>query len=246
MKIDSLTTSAIILAAGKGTRMNAGEKNKVTLQLAGKPIIARVVEKVTDAGVADIFVVVGHARESVMEVLGNKVSYITQDQQLGTGHAVKVAMERIPEEFTNTFVFYGDDTSYDPTILESLYARHIASRNALTFLTFEVEDATGLGRIYRNEKGDLLGIVEEKDASNEQKQICEINPGCFIFETRFLRKYLNQIPLNPIKNEYYLTDIIALGLAGGEKIEAMKSVNTSWHGINTPEELEEASEQLDE
>jgi len=243
-KIDFHNTCAIVLAAGKGTRMKAGNVNKVTLPIAGTPIIIRIVTKLKDAGIKDIFVVVGHAKESVINLLGKSVNFVEQEEQLGTGHAVRVALSHVPKNFENIFVFYGDDTSYDRQILENLYKRHKKNNNCLSFLTIDIKDPTGLGRIKRDKEGRLIGIIEEKDATKEEKMIKEVNPGCFIFKRWFLDKYIEELPKNKITKEYYITDLIGMGIEKGEKVEGVKEKYTKWQGFNTLEELQKADKIL--
>lgn len=233
-------TCAVVLAAGKGTRMKAGDVNKVTLPLNGKPIIKRIVENIESTGIEKTFVVVGHAKESVRAILGERVEYIEQKEQLGTGHAVKVALKNIPQLYTDVFVFYGDDTSYETDVLNKLSKFHEKCDNDLSFLTVRVDNPQGLGRIVRSEEGALVAIVEEKDATDSELKINEINPGCFLFKRDFLNQFIDKIPLNEAKGEYYITDIIKLGLESGKRVDAMEASDVKWRGVNTPEELKEA------
>ena len=167
-------TCAIILAAGKGKRMNVGRVNKVTVSLSGEPIILRIVKNLQNAGINDLILVVGHARESVEKLVGNSVRYAYQKKRLGTGHALKVGLKEVPENDKNVFVFYGDDTSYDSKVLASLLQKHTQMKADITFLTIRLDDPKGLGRIYRDGTGNLIGIVEEKDATDEQKKIYKL------------------------------------------------------------------------
>jgi bifunctional UDP-N-acetylglucosamine pyrophosphorylase/glucosamine-1-phosphate N-acetyltransferase len=237
--------AAIILAAGKGKRMNAGTVNKVTLHLNSKPIIAHIVHFMKKIGIETIVVVVGHAKESVITALApEQVLFAEQEKQLGTGHAVEVALQQLPHKITDVFVVYGDDAVFynqkHMPVMQKLFQTHLNSNAAFTFLTIEQDNPTGLGRIVRDQKGNLLAIIEEKDATPMQRKITEINPGCFVFSVKFLKKYLPQVEKSPITGEYYLTSLIDLAIKDNQKVQTVKGGKLAWRGVNTPEELQEA------
>ena len=242
MKTKNLFTNtcAVVLAAGKGKRMNAKSKNKVVYELSGEPIIVRIVNNLRRSSIPHLVIVVGYARESVQKLVGNSVLYAYQRKRLGTGHALKVGLKVVPKICSNIFVFYGDDTSYSPEILRSLLEKHITTGADITFLTLSLDDPTGLGRICRSTDGSLIGIVEEKDATPDQKKIREINPGCFVFSRNFLDKYINKIPKSLATGEYYLTNLIELALHNSLNVQTYMAENLIWRGINTPTELQEA------
>ena len=241
------TLGAIILAAGRGKRMQSVDTNKVALHLYNKPIILHIVQFMRRVDIQTIVVVVGFAKESVMKALeGENVLYAEQKEQLGTGHAVESALSELPESVTDVMVVYGDDgvfySEQQRPVIEGLFKKHSESGSSFTFLTIEQEDPTGLGRIVRDESDNLVAIVEEKDATEEQKKITEINPGCFVFSVSFLKKYLPLIEKSPVTGEYYLTSLIDIGLKNGEKVETVKGGELSWRGVNTPDELQKANE----
>lgn len=242
-------TGAIILAAGKGKRMNLEKGNKVTLFLGDKPIILHIVHFMKRLGISTIVTVVGHEKESIKDILKDEeIVFAEQTEQLGTGHAVQVALESLPLPITDVLVVYGDDgVLYNDKqthfVLEMLN-KHYESRSALTFLTIEQENPYGLGRIVRDQEGKLISIIEEKDATDDQKKITEINPGCFVFSVAFLKKYLPMVEKSPATGEYYLTSLIDLAIAHNEKVETVQGGMLLWRGVNTPEELEEASRLL--
>ena len=236
---------AVILAAGKGRRLKSEDVNKVTLHLHNKPIILRIVEFMESVGIKDIVVVVGFAKESVMKILEQEeVIYAEQKELLGTGHAVQVALEELPDHVTDLFIVYGDDAVFyqesHRNIMLHLFQQHLSSDAAFTFLTIEQDNPTGLGRIVRDSEGHLEAIVEEKDATDEQRQIKEINPGCFVFRVDFLKKYLPQVERSAATGEYYLTSLIDLATHHGEKVATVKGGKLAWRGVNTKEELAEA------
>ncbi len=234
--------ASVILAGGRGKRMNLPDGNKVTVSLAEKPIILHIVQFMQKLFISTVVVVVGHAKESVMQVLqGETVLFAEQKEQLGTGHALECALDVIPEHISDVFVVYGDDAVFYNTkhlpVMEKLFEAHASHGSAVTFLTIEQDDPQGLGRIIRNKDGQVQAIIEEKDATDEQKKIQEINPGCFVFSMEYLKKYLHRVEKSPVTGEYYLTSLVDLAIQHGEKVETVKGGKLAWRGVNTPEEL---------
>jgi len=242
--IELKNVCAIVLAAGKGKRINAKGRNKVTYEIHGKPMIVRIVENVKKAGIKNIVLVVGYARISVEKLFPTGVVFAVQRKRLGTGHALLVGFKKIPQSCKNIFAFYGDDTSYSPEILLNLLETHTKHNADLSFLTLEVDDPTGLGRIIRDNGGKAVAIIEEKDATDAQKEIKEINPGCFIFTESFLKKYISKIPKSHVTREYYLTSLIEIGFKNKAKVETHKVRGFLWRGVNTTDELHSAAEIL--
>lgn len=242
---DKHAIAAVILAAGKGKRMNMNEANKVTALLNGQPIISHIVTFMENLTLGAVIIVVGHEKESVKEaVQASTVIFVEQTEQLGTGHALHYALDVLPKGITDLFVVYGDDAVFynakNQPVMENLFVHHAQNKSAITFLTIEKDDPTGLGRIVRNEAGSVVSIVEEKDATVEQRNIQEINPGCFIFNVDFVKKYLPIVEKSPVTGEYYLTSLIDVALGSGEKVETVRGGKLAWRGVNTPEELIEA------
>ena len=236
---------AIILAAGQGKRMQISDVNKVTLHLHDKPIISHIVHFMKSMAISTIVVVIGHAKESVMKILeAEHVLFAEQTERLGTGHAVQVALDKLPADITDVFVVYGDDAVFynnkHVPVMEKLFSEQLASDAAFTFLTIEQDNPTGLGRIVRDAKENLLAIVEEKDATERERKIIEINPGCFVFSVAFLRNYLPKVARSPVTGEYYLTSLIDLAIKDKLLVQTVKGGKMAWRGVNTPEELQEA------
>lgn len=232
---------AIVLAAGKGKRMNSKSVNKVALHLADKPMIVHTISLLENAGIKEIVVVVGFAKKSVMNVLGNKVIFAEQKKRLGTAHAAECALKKMPINVQDVLVVNGDDSAfYSEKIITKLIKSHLLSNSAFTFLTIEKDNPFGLGRIVRNSKNELIAIVEEKNAGKAQRIIKEVNPGCYIFKVNFLKKYLSKIKKNKLSGEYYLTDLVDLGIKNNEKVETLKGGAIAWRGVNTKDELQEA------
>ncbi|MCL5432959.1 MAG: NTP transferase domain-containing protein [Patescibacteria group bacterium] len=237
---------AIILAAGKGKRMNSKTSNKVTLPLHGKPIISYAVDLLIRLKISPVIVVVGFAKKSVMDALKTRdVVFAEQKKRLGTGHAVLCGFKKFSKNITDVIIFYGDDSFfYRENVVNKLIDTHLASKTSITFLTIEKPEPFGLGRVVRDKKDHVIKIVEEKDATEKEKKLTEINPALYIFKAEFLRKYLHKIPKGKISKEYYLTDLVDIAIQNREKIKAVRGGNIPWRGVNTKEELEEAKRLL--
>lgn len=233
---------AIILAAGRGTRMKAGKTNKVALLLADKPLILHSIHLLEKMKFVQIVVVIGFAKDSVKNVLkDSKVFFAEQKMRLGTAHAAKSGMLGLDPSVTDVLIIQGDDSHfYKEETISKLVKAHYTSNASLTFLTIQANNPYGLGRIVRNEKGNVVAIVEEKDANSEIRKIKEVNPACYMFKIEFLRKFLPQVPKSKITGEYYLTSLIDIAIQHDESIETLKVGAMPWRGVNTKEELMEA------
>lgn len=227
-------TTAIILAAGRGSRMKAKTKNKVAFKLHGQPMIAHTVDHLRQAGITSIIAVVGYQSDSVRSALGDQVSYAVQTEQLGTGDAIKSALPLVPSDSMTVLAVSGDDSAFYPsTLFVEMINKKTEQSCDLLFLTIHKDDPTGLGRIVRDESGKILRIVEEKNATDTERKIQEINTGFYCFDYNFLVSYIDQIAKNPISGEYYLTDMVEIALKHGKKVEALFVKDDSiWHGVN--------------
>jgi UDP-N-acetylglucosamine diphosphorylase/glucosamine-1-phosphate N-acetyltransferase len=234
---------AIILAAGRGKRMNANKgMNKVTFQLANKPLVKHSIDLLEHMDFKSLVVVVGFAKESVKEVLKDDkhIVFAEQTKRLGTAHAVACGFKKIPDELTDVLVINGDDSAfYTQEVISQLAEKHIESDAAVTFLTVRLDNPFGLGRVVRNSDGKVTSIVEEKDATEEQRKIQEINAACYFFSTKFLKTYLKKIEKSPVTGEYYIVSLIELAAKHKETIETIQ-VEIPWRGVNTQDELKEA------
>jgi bifunctional UDP-N-acetylglucosamine pyrophosphorylase / glucosamine-1-phosphate N-acetyltransferase len=232
--------AGVVLAAGKGKRMGSKTVNKVTFPLNGKPMILHTIDLLEKAGVNPVVVVVGFARESVVEKLDKKIIVVNQSRRLGTAHAVMSAIKKIPNKTKRILVLNGDDSAFFPIyLIKKIIKEHMDKKSSFSFLSIEINNPAGLGRVLRN-KGNVIGIVEDKDASQKQKETTEINPGCYVFDVNFLNRYLKKIKKSKITNEYYLTSLIDIAIKNKEKIVAVNAGKIPWRGINTREELLEA------
>ncbi|MBR6027403.1 MAG: bifunctional UDP-N-acetylglucosamine diphosphorylase/glucosamine-1-phosphate N-acetyltransferase GlmU [Neisseriaceae bacterium] len=226
----------VILAAGRGTRMYS-DIPKVLHPIGNKPMLTHVIDTAQTLQPTLISVVVGFGREMVIDKVNRPVQWVEQTEQLGTGHAMQCAMPTLPENGI-TLILYGDVPLIDKTSLQELI--DVASECKLAILTDIVDNPTGYGRIIRCDKQKIIGIVEEKDANNQQKQIKEINTGIIAVDNQHLANYLKKLNNNNAQQEYYLTDIIELAVQNGIEV---KSVTVKEHylvaGVNNKLQLAE-------
>ena len=223
---------AIVMAAGKGTRMKS-KNSKLVQKIYGKEIVKRAVENAQKAGVKDIVAVVGYKKEEVMKVLGDDIKYAFQDEMLGTGHAVMQAKEYLKGKKGKVLVLNGDVPLIRPETLNKLIEKSIENKEFATLLTAIYDDPTGYGRIVRDEGGNIEGIVEEKDTTEEQRKITEINAGIYCFDIEALLDALEKITPNNKQGEYYITDVIQIMNDSGLKTGAvLVEDNTEILGIN--------------
>lgn len=229
---------AIVLAAGKGTRMNSNN-SKLVHKIYGKELVTRVVETAKKADVSEIIAVVGYLKEQVQAVLGNEVKYAVQNEMLGTGHAVMQTIEYLKGKTGKVLVLNGDVPILRPETLKKLIEKSIENKEYATLLTAIYDNPSGYGRIIRDERGNIKSIIEDKDATDEQKEICEINAGIYCFDIQELLDALSKITPNNVKGEYYLTDVIKIMNDKGLKTGALiVEDNTEILGLNDKIQLE--------
>lgn len=201
--------NAIILAAGKGTRMKS-KKYKVLHEVSGKPMVEHVLTNVKKAGVNQIVTIVGHGADQVKNTLGEQSLYSYQNEQLGTAHAVKMAEEHLHTQEGTTLVVCGDTPLITSETLQRLIAHHEETQAHVTVLSATARQPFGYGRIVRDQSRHLNSIVEEKDATNAQKDINEISSGIFAFDNKILFEKLKQVKNDNAQGEYYLPDVVTL------------------------------------
>lgn len=230
----------IILAAGQGKRMKS-KLPKVLHKICGKPMIDYVTEAVLSAGVKDFVVVVGHGADAVREHLGNDIKTIHQDNQLGTGHAVMCCESFLKDKDGVVIILAGDAPLINSNTISSVLQYHILNHFSATILTANTENPYGFGRIIRDGFGNVERIVEDKDASEDEKKVKEINSGTYCFNISELLFALKKINNNNAQGEYYLTDVIEILKKDGKKIGAYVSDFTEFMGVNSRVQLYEAS-----
>ena len=230
--------TAIVLAAGKGTRMKS-EKSKLVHKIYGKELVKRVVETARKSGIEDIITIVGYKKEQVQIVLGDTVKYAYQEEMLGTGHAVMQAEELLKGKEGKVVVLNGDVPILRPETVKKFVEKSIKHKESATVLTAIYNNPTGYGRIVRDIGGNITGIIEEKDATDEQKKIQEINAGIYCFDIQELLKALKKIEPNNVQKEYYLTDVVRIMNEEGLKTGAfIVEDNTEILGVNDKMQLE--------
>lgn len=232
---------ALILAAGKGTRMKS-KYPKVIHKVCGKEMINHIICASKNAGVDDIITILGHEAELVKEKLPKDTLIAMQQEQLGTGHAVMMAKEYISDEDT-VLILCGDTPLIKEETLKNLFDYHNKNNYHVTVLTTTIENPNGYGRIIRDENSDLLKIVEQKDATEEEKLTKEINSGIYCFNGKSLKESLDLIDNNNAQKEYYLTDTIKIIREKGNKVGAYNgSTIEELMGVNSRIELSKAEQ----
>jgi len=230
-----MKTDVVILAAGQGSRMKSALP-KVMHKLAGKAMVQHVVDSACALAPEALHLVIGHEGEQVEQAMaGQSLNFVWQREQLGTGHAVAQAMPAIGQDSV-VLVLYGDVPLTRPETLEQLVK--IAAQGDLGLLTVTLEDPTGYGRIVRNAVGDVVAIVEHKDASEQQKLIREVNTGILALPSAALHEWLPRLSANNAQGEYYLTDVIAMAAEEGMRVRAIQpDAEQEVQGVNNRQQL---------
>ena len=237
----------VILAAGKGKRMKNPGKAKVMFELHGKPMIQYVVELSLEIGSAEIILIIGHQKNSIIEFVGScfksqmrKIKYAFQDQQLGTGHALMQTFEYLKDFKGEILILSGDVPLLKSETINKFINLHNSKKFIGTLISSYFENPYGYGRIIRDSEGNFIDIREEKDATEEEKKIKEINSGIYIIKGELLFEALNTINNDNAQGEYYLTDVfnyfIRLKLpVGAYPVSDSKEIT----GVNTIDQLNE-------
>jgi bifunctional UDP-N-acetylglucosamine pyrophosphorylase / glucosamine-1-phosphate N-acetyltransferase len=237
-------TAAIILAAGRSTRMIT-DLPKVLHEVCGRPMLAYVLDACREVHIKDVFVVVGYQKDQVLASLGRdypEVIWIEQKEQKGTGHAVMCCREYIKDFAGNLVIIAGDMPLIRPKTLELLITKHEEENSAATLATAELEDPTGYGRIVRDTYGNLQGIIEHADCSEEQLKIREINPSYYCFDCQLLLNAIDKIRPDNVKGEYYLTDALHILIRSKYRAAAVTAVAPEEAmGVNSRQQLAQIS-----
>jgi bifunctional UDP-N-acetylglucosamine pyrophosphorylase / glucosamine-1-phosphate N-acetyltransferase len=252
--------AAIILAAGKGTRMNQGQASdlpKVMYEINGKPIIYWSVKLVRDAGIEKVVLVVGYKKELIQDyfgrrpegsaLAGKKVEYAIQEEQLGTGHAASMAKDALFGKAESIVVFGGDNPLFKPETVKKLMESYDKEKPTIAMLSVISDSLVNwaFGRIVRDENNEVVGIVEQKDCDEDQLKIKEGNPAFYIFDADWLWENISKLKSENAQNEIYLTDMVQIACKQGKRIIAVPvSEESEGLGINTPEHQKQAEEIL--
>jgi len=238
MSASKRKTAAVILAAGKGVRMRS-VLPKVLHPLMGKPLVSYVIESCRKAKVDRLLVVIGYQAERVRDTLGADLEYVEQTRQLGTGHALMTAKEKL-QGFKGDLLA-GDTPFLTPDVLKKLLSRHRRTGAAATLMTAVMDPPLSYGRIVRDKAGKLVRIVEERDASPEEKKITEVNTSHYVFQSEKAFPLLARLSSNNDQGEYYLTDVIQMLVEGRHRVETLTSDDPAvLMGINNRKHLAEA------
>ncbi len=232
---------AVVLAAGKGTRMKS-DLPKVLFQVVDRPMIHFVLDALIKAGIERQIVVVGHEAEGVKSELAGRdgqIQFALQQPQLGTGHAVQLCRPYLQDQQGPTIVVAGDSPLIQPSSLRKLLDHFRETEPALLLGTLNKDDPTGLGRIVRDDSGAFVGIVEQKDATEQQLNIHEVNMSTYLFNTADLLEVLDRLSNDNAQQEYYLTDCARLLREAGRSVEALPVLQACESlSINDRDELE--------
>ncbi len=231
-------TYAIILAAGKSTRMRS-DLPKVLHPVCGQPMLSYALAACRAASVERMFLVVGHQKDRVIATFpDHDIEWVEQTEQLGTGHAVQMCVPAMAGFTGDVLVLAGDMPLVGGQVLAQLLDTHRSSNASVTLATTELTDPTGYGRIVRNDAGELVGIVEQGDCTTAQRAIREVNPSYYCFDGPSLFTALGLIEPNPVKGEYYITDAVHILVKAGKSTATMPGLSPSAAmGVNSPEDL---------
>lgn len=232
--------AVIVLAAGMGVRMKS-PLSKVLHPIVGKPMILRTIEILKRIDPAQIILVASPNNAKMLKKLSGECDVVVQPLPVGTADATKYGLKHVKREMATVAVLYGDDSAfYKPQTILAVYQLHKKTSAKITFVTVRRENPIGLGRIVRKD-GNLVRIVEEKDASLEERSIKEVNASVYFFEKDWLIKNLSKISPSSVTGEYYITDLIGLAINQEERVITYPLKDESqWHSVNTKEELKEA------
>jgi dTDP-glucose pyrophosphorylase len=237
--------SVIVLAAGRGTRMKS-DKPKVLHEICGRPMLAYTLENLRFAGLMDVVVVVNFRKNWVMRAVGGAVKFAYQKTPKGgTADAANSGFPKVSKGADTIVVINGDDSAfYKPETIRRVIDIHKERQRILTFVSLMKEDPYGLGRVIRGRNGLITKIVEEKDATEAERRIKEVNDGLYVFEKKWFAKSIGKVKKGP-QGEYYLVDLVKLAIDEGQRMATYTLPDDSeWQGINTPQQLEEANRKM--
>lgn len=229
---------AIILAAGKGSRMQS-DLPKVLHPVCGRPMVCHILDALSDVGIPSPIIVIGRGAELVEQTLGAGYVYVLQEEQLGSGHAVMWARGVAEGGSKHTLVMCGDSPLFRVETIRALMDAHRREQATASLVSAVLDDPSGYGRIVRAPDGRIAGVVEEKLADEEQRAIREINGGCYAFDSRWLWDNIDLMSENEV-GEKCLTEMVDIAIGQGKRVTAVRSQPDEVIGINTPAQLAEA------
>jgi bifunctional UDP-N-acetylglucosamine pyrophosphorylase/glucosamine-1-phosphate N-acetyltransferase len=219
-----MSLTAIILAAGKSTRMKS-KRPKGLHEICGKPMLHYIVRACYDAGVTRVLMVVGHGKDEIIAAFGEdrRIGFVEQTEQLGTGHAAKVCESELKKLAGDVFILAGDVPLVRSEVLTTLQRAHQEEQAAASMATAMLEDPTGYGRIIRDDQGNFMEIIEQIDCTPEQQEIHEVFPSYYCVKVEELLFALSRLKNDNKKHEYYLTDVYGILRAAGKKVAAVQA-----------------------
>lgn len=232
---------AIILAAGKGTRMRSSLPKELH-PLAGRPMLLRILETVARAGFAHPVIVVSPGKDEIGRVVGDRATYAVEEKPRGTGDAARVGLDALPPSVRDVLIVHGDEPLIQAETYREMLACRAETGAAVVLLTTHAQELRGFGRVIRRRDGRVSALLQEADLAPEQQAISEVNLGAYVISTAFLRAHLPGLRPHPPKGEYYLTDLIGEAVAAGERVEAITVPGgEAIMGINDLSHLEQAT-----
>jgi bifunctional UDP-N-acetylglucosamine pyrophosphorylase/glucosamine-1-phosphate N-acetyltransferase len=248
IEIRTMSLTAIILAAGKSTRMKS-KRPKPLHEICGKPMLHFILQACFGAGCDRVIVVVGYGKDEIIESFGQdkRISFVEQTEQLGTGHAARVCEPELKKHGGDVFILAGDVPLTRAQVLKTLYETHLQEKAAASMATAVLDDPTGYGRVVRDKDGNFLEIVEQIDCTPEEREIREVFPSYYCAKVDELLFALSKLKNDNKKGEYYLTDIFAILRKAGKKVVAVQAVTADdVMAPNTRQQLSEADAVMEE
>lgn len=238
--------SAIVLAAGKGTRMKSSVP-KVLHKICGRPMVSYTLKNLRRSGVGEIVVVVSYRKNLVLRQIHGAVKVAMQENSKGgTADAAKIGFEKVSKDAKVLIVINGDDSAfYTPETIKKIIKIHKERQRKLTFMSLMKKDPTGLGRVIRRPDGLISNIVEEKDATSEEKKVKEVNGGLYVFDRDWFNENIKKVKKGP-QGEFYLVDLVKIAIDQKDRMATYTLPNDDeWQGVNTPEQLIEANKKME-
>lgn len=238
--------AAIVLAAGRGKRMKS-PLPKVLHEICGRPMLAYTLENLRSAKIGEIILVVSFKKNLVIRRFNGAVKFAIQKNPAGgTADAARTGFRSLSDKVKTLVVINGDDSAfYKPETIQAVITAHQKKKAVLTFVSLIKDNPFGLGRVVRNKKGKVEAIIEEKEATEEQRKIKEVNDGLYVFERKWFSQNIRKVKKSPISKEFYLVDLVKIALDQNDPIFVYKLPDESqWQGINTPEQLKEANQKM--
>lgn len=234
---------AVVLAAGKGSRMKS-DLPKVLHEINGKPLIIFSLQTLQSLNLSQFVSVVKHRADLVVPVIKSYSDVAYQGEEYGTAKAVEASLPKLNKDIDTVMVINGDDSMfYSKKTFEEVLKKHNDEQNTITFITLLKENPTGYGRIVYDKAGNFQKIVEQKDATDEQKEIKEVNDGVYIFDRAFLEENIKALAPSPVTGEYYLTDLINVAISKNKKVGTYLLPNSSeFFGVSTQQDVQQANQ----